>query len=200
MDKTAIDNEDKSMSLRERAQLDCWLSEYNTLRDEILIKLNNQRYAIFFNITSIGAIFSVLFTINQYPPIILLSIPFISTAFGLFFLNQSFNMVTIAQYISNVIKPNLSRLTKNNELLNWENYVRNTKFLSKRELTYHIAIVLIFICPSIFSLIANYEFSFPITSLGLNIVWWSGLSLTLILTFIFISRFLFWKINNSQRK
>lgn len=193
MNESKNNNENKSITEREKAEINCWLTEFKALRDEISVRFTNQRQAILFNITTIGIIFSAVFTLVQEPPILLLSIPFISTSFGLYFLNQNYTMITIANYIRERIKPNLIRLTKNKEVLDWEHYTRKTNILSNREITYHIALLLIFSFPSIASLIANYEFSNFEKNRVLAIIWWLGIILIILFIYSFINRYKYWK-------
>ena len=185
-------NRDPSASERE-GPLSCWLAEFKSLREEMVERLRNQMISILANITILGTITSIVLSIEQDPPVILLVIPFVSSSLGLFYLNQGFTGADIARYIDDTIVPELRKLVKSDLVFNWERRTKTSQFWSPRELTIHTAVVVIFLLPGIAGLFANARIALPTDHLYLTVAWWSGLVLMIILFIGLMAQWRHWK-------
>ncbi|MEE9202328.1 MAG: hypothetical protein V3U31_03940 [Dehalococcoidia bacterium] len=180
-------------------ELECWLSEFKALREEILSRRQDSMTSILTNVTILGSILAAAFYLRQEPPVILLAIPFVSSSLGLYYLNQRLTISDIGLYIRDRISPAVCRLTQNAGVFQWEVTTRG-KLLSARELTIATVIPLIFSLPSLASLMATIEIGFSTEPAYMAVAWWLDAVLALAFLALWIALFRRWWGSQGREK
>jgi len=113
--------------------VDVVLAEYAALRATLVAKLGHQLTAIGLNITAIAAIGGVVLA-NRVDSRLLLLLPFLSAAMGLYYRALEHDFTTIARYVYDVQRPMLTEILSENGVLDHYAYYRarrNTAFFPK---------------------------------------------------------------------
>ncbi len=128
----------------ELKKIDIILTEYKTLRNEITTRLKIQTYILAFMITA-AVLFGIAFRYEIYE--IYLIIPFVTITAGFLYTSSIARVTEIKEYIK-------TRIENKIESLRWERYLDSE--INKRwsiNFSYRIGAILIFIIPTIISLI-----------------------------------------------
>jgi len=109
----------------QKEAVQCWLAEFNNLRNELLNFQQMQHSLIWVNISVIGAVVTVYFTyLRQENFLVFLAIPIVSGLLGLYWVAQGRQTVKAGRYIYQHIRPALQRLCQDEEVMVWEEFIR----------------------------------------------------------------------------
>ncbi|MBU4350473.1 MAG: hypothetical protein L6305_09185 [Actinomycetia bacterium] len=186
---------DSKMKLSEVQKMaaQCWLAEFEGLRNEILSFQRMQHNLIWTNISIIGTLLAIYFAYqSDKTDMILLAVPIVSSLLGVCWVAQGRRISQIGHYIKYNIAPALQTLCHDKKIMGWEDeiregietgffiYVRDLLLLRVPRAT---GGGLIFVVSSVMGIV--------ITAIGLGralitcnkwqiaSVWWVGLMLTL---------------------
>jgi len=186
---------DSKMELSEVQKMaaQCWLAEFEGLRNEILNFQRMQHNLIWTNISIIGTLLAIYFAYrSDETDMILLVVPIVSSLLGVCWVAQGRRISQIGHYIKYNIAPALQTLCHDKKIMGWEDeiregietdffiYVRDLLLLRVPRAT---GGGLIFVVSSVMGIV--------ITAIGLGralitwnewqiaSVWWVGLILTL---------------------
>jgi len=186
---------DSKMKLSEVQKMaaQCWLAEFEGLRNEILSFQRMQHNLIWTNISIIGTLLAIYFAYqSDKTDMILLAVPIVSSLLGVCWVAQGRRISQIGYYIKYNIAPALQTLCHDKKIMGWEDeiregietgffiYVRDLLLLRVPRAT---GGGLIFVVSSVMGIV--------ITAIGLGralitcnkwqiaSVWWVGLMLTL---------------------
>ena len=112
---------------------DSILAEYNVLREEIKQYHSDRTNYINF---SVGLTIGLVVLISSkdisgtYRSIVLILSPFIYSILAFLYIDKSFRVIRIADYIENSLRPRLEQLL-NHTIFHWENYKRETEIFPK---------------------------------------------------------------------
>lgn len=188
---------DSKMEITEVQEMaaQCWLVEFEGLRNEILNFQRMQNNLIWINISIVGTFLGIYFAYQSQPyktDIILLAIPIVSSLLGICWVAHGWRISQIGHYIKHNIAPALQTLCHDKKIMGWEDEVR--KGIGKGFFIYVRDILLlrvpratggglVFVVSSVMGIV--------ITAIGLGrtlitchdwqitSVWWLGLILTL---------------------
>ena len=99
----------------------CWLAEFEGLRNLVLNFQRMQHNLIWVNISAVGVILATAISWNM---VILLAIPFVSSLLGLYWVAQGTQTSQIGHYIRDRIAPALQTLCSSQEVMGWETHIR----------------------------------------------------------------------------
>lgn len=151
------------MTDKDKLAVECWLSEFKALRDEIVSRLRAQLIINVLNVTAVGTIAGLAFSnapdTEKLEIRILLAIPYISSLLGILFCDQARDLVTAGHYIRKKIAPELYSMGLSKEILGWERYIKDVeksrhwavKFIFWRPAIY------LFLVPSLLAVIITFE-------------------------------------------
>jgi len=114
----------ESENLRQAA-VQCWLAEYESLRNHIVNFQRMQHNLIWVNISAAGIILTAAIYLDMM--ILLLAMPFVSSLLGLYWVAQGIQTSHIGLYIRDKIAPALQELSLNHEVMGFESHVRTGK-------------------------------------------------------------------------
>jgi len=101
----------------------CWLAEFEGLRNLVLNFQRMQHSLIWVNISVIGAILTIYFAyINDIT--IFLAVPIVSSLLGIYWVSQGRQTAQIGHYIEGEIAPALQTLCHDQKVMVWEDYIR----------------------------------------------------------------------------
>lgn len=136
---------------------DSILAEYNVLREEIKQYHSDRTNYINF---SVGLTIGLVVLISSkditgsYRSIVLILSPFLYSILAFLYIDKSFRVIRIADYIENSLRPRLEQLL-NHTIFHWENYKRETEIFPKWVVKSLDRLrLLIFIGPAIGALLA----------------------------------------------
>ena len=168
------------------------LSEFRALRDEIGSRVRTQQALVTINITGLATILGVAISSPEWwKPYLILVIPFFSCLLGLFYLHEGFVIATMGDYINNKIGQRLRKLTKDEELMEWESWLRK---IIRGRLT--VAIALGFALPAFFllpSFIALASTFFPSEGILHILLWIVGAFLFVLTLYLWIYVAKYWE-------
>jgi len=108
-----------------KGAVQCWLAEFNSLRNQVVSSQQIQHNLIWVNISVIGAITTVYFTYwHERDLLVFLAIPIVSGLLGLYWVNQGRQTAEIGHYIHQRIRPALHRLCHDEEVMGWDEFIR----------------------------------------------------------------------------
>ena len=106
----------------------CWLAEFESLRNQILNYQQMQHNLIWINISAVGIILTATLTASIYWDwdwvIILLAMPFVSSLLGLSWVAQGIAISTAGHYVRQRVAPALQTLCLSPEVMGWEVHIR----------------------------------------------------------------------------
>ena len=109
----------------EKDAVQCWLAEYNSLRNQVLNSMQIQHNLIWVNISVVGAIITVYFTYWQERDfLVFLAIPVVSGLLGLYWVNQGRQTAEIGHYIHQRVRLALQRLCHDEGVIGWDEFIR----------------------------------------------------------------------------
>lgn len=167
------------------------LAEYNVLRDEIYLYHEQQKHIMNFVLLAILGMFAVI-TVTEISDFLfcLLFFPLIYSGLAILYADRTIRIIRLADYIHNHLRKNILKLIDDGvNIWQWEIYKRHTKVVNRK-----LALFLdrgrwiIFILPSIFSILTFLFFHIGLTWLNyeifLTILSIVTVSLTIVMTFI----------------
>ncbi|KPK23068.1 MAG: hypothetical protein AMJ70_04375 [Dehalococcoidia bacterium SG8_51_3] len=182
---------EKDISNREIVQ--CWLAEFEGLRNLVLNFQRMQHNLIWVNISIMGAFLAIYFSYWQDKPdmTLFLAIPIVSSLLGVYWVAQGRQTSQIGYYIKNKIAPALQTLCNDQKVMMWEDYIREG--MGTRFSIYARDLVSLRVPRSIGGLtfLVTFMAALIITAISLGrtfvscyewqiaSVWWVGLILTL---------------------
>ncbi len=104
-----------------KAALDVWLSEYKSLREEIMYRMRAADGFAAASITITGVVLGV--ALNIFLPALLI-LPLLNFYFMFAYLNQLSHVRVLGDYVRDRIKPRLAALTRDETVFGWESYFR----------------------------------------------------------------------------
>jgi len=170
----------------------CWLAEFESQRNLVLNCQRMMHNLIWINISIIGAIWTVYFAYlkDTEDMALFLAIPIVSSLLGIYWCAQGLQITQMGGYIKQKIARELRKLSQDDTVMRWEDYVRKdikTDFRSYVKLLLHSRAMggLIFVVSSSIALaitkfILSEETTIP-NKWELTTVWFIGLTLTVIL-------------------
>ncbi len=173
----------------------CWLAEFEGLRNLVLNFQRMQHHLIWVNISIIGAFLAIYFSYwsDKTNMTLFLAIPIVSSLLGIYWVAQGRQTSQIGHYIKNNIAPALQKLCNDQRVMRWEDHIREgigTSFCSYVRNLGSLRVPratggLILLAPSVTALaITGISLGEKITSRNewqIASVWWIGLILTLVL-------------------
>lgn len=118
---------DSKMELSEVQKMaaQCWLAEFEGLRNEILNFQRMQHNLIWINISIIGTLLAIYFAYrSDKTDIILLVVPIVSSLLGVCWVAQGRRISQIGHYIKHNIAPALQILSHDKKIMGWEDEIR----------------------------------------------------------------------------
>lgn len=168
------------------------LSEFSALRDEIGSRIRTQQALVMINITGLTTILGMAISPPEWwKPYLILVIPYFSCLLGLSFLHQGFVITNIGAYIHNKIGRRLRKLTKDEELMRWELWIR--KILRRRlAVTFASAfsVPALYLLPSFIVLASTF---FPSEEMLHTLLWVGGAFLLALTFFLWIYICRYWE-------
>jgi len=132
--KTAKENNVKSkistdskleLSEIQKMVAQCWLAEFECLRNEILNFQRMQHNLIWINISIIGTFLAIYFAYrSDKTDMILLIVPIVSSLLGVCWVARGRRISQTGHYIKNNIAPALQTLCHDKKIMGWENEIR----------------------------------------------------------------------------
>ncbi|MHB8231844.1 MAG: hypothetical protein ACYDDB_02940 [bacterium] len=114
--------------------VDFYLTEYKSLRDEISLYHQQQKQLMYFALLLIASFLGFISTKIQWienNDLILLAMPSFFIILGMMFADRTVRIIRIAHYLDTDLKNRVNNLI-GRDVLNWENYKRNTTIVNKK--------------------------------------------------------------------
>ena len=167
----------------------CWLAEFEGLRNLILNSQRMQHNLIWVNTSAIGAIVAAVIQLNN--PTVLLALPIISGLLGIYWVGQGTQISEMGHYVKDKIAPALQTICHNQEVMGWEAHIRPEiaatgikKRLSEILGPFRLPRAIggfTFIVSCVFGLATTFNAFTRLEHLQTTVLWISGLILTLYL-------------------
>jgi len=151
------------------------LAEFTALRGEIKDRADTAYTLLNINITATTAVAGFVLT-GKADPALLLILPLLSPALGMLFVDHSYNIANLGQYINLKLRPLVAQAVGNAQVLGYEEFVR--QYEQKRILRFlplGVPLTLLFAAPPFAALL----FTWRLTDRWLRALWVAGLLLFL---------------------
>lgn len=151
------------------------LAEFSALRQEIQDRSGAANTLLNLNITATGTVAGLVLS-QRVNPVLLLLLPFLSSALGLLYLDQALNIKNIGAYIKEELKPRLATAARDVGVLAYEERIDEyERRIVLRFLPWGLPVTILFSFPALAALFSSLG---RIDTLGMGALWVMGMVLT----------------------